>query len=506
MKEDIIRLLNAAKQKESKSLVEIKLSPKEFRALQTLKECKQFQALDAAELDRHSVRYYLNALTSLTVNEGEILSKKVEKMAASGKLDLRMKTLNESMADDLAADHEGEEHGMYGLDKGPKTPSGDADKGSDQKDDRGDNAAPKDKGYLDEEEGGPPPEIKAKIDAKNGEEKPEVKEGDGDEEAINAPADKGVAEDEGPNYDATSPPIDAKEADKPSGEEKELGAEMDKVEARIDAINKKIARFTEARKNGKLSESNSATRKELKETRRGLKEQRRDLKEKIRALKEARRAIHESKENPLASKIRSLKEKRRTLKEAYRQLKAKARVVESKELNERIAAIKSLFGKVNEEISSLREDEVPKDAESPDDKQTAAKDAKYKDGAMQNEAEGQDYAPKAKDPGEPSGSKGGEKPDPEKLGDVEDLPDYSAKAVKAEDPSHSDLNKGPAKVGPFESIESKIVGMLEKGGFTPGTPEWENLYSKGFARAISERAKFLSKKLNEVRVPRKAKK
>jgi len=68
------------------------------------------------------------------------------------------------------------------------------------------------------------------------------------------------------------------------------------------------------------------------------------------------------------------------------------------------------------------------------------------------------------------------------------------------------MNKGPSDVScceSFEKIESMVVSMLEKAGFKPGTEKWNTLYCRGFQRAISERAKFISSRLSEARTGRR---
>ncbi len=146
------------------------------------------------------------------------------------------------------------------------------------------------------------------------------------------------------------------------------------------------------------------------------------------------------------------------------------------------------------------DEEVQKDAPSADsDEERAANDATYRDGKGQNEAEDgqsgpiQNYKPKAEDPGEPSAGTSGDKgetPDAE-------TPDYSK--AKQEDPSNWEGNKGPAQAvnESFGEIEESILRMLESAGFTPGTERWVELYSKGFAHAISERASTVGKYLSE---------
>lgn len=167
------------------------------------------------------------------------------------------------------------------------------------------------------------------------------------------------------------------------------------------------------------------------------------------------------------------------------------------------------FGLSKSQINSaLKEAEVQKDAPSADsDDERAANDAKYKDGAMQNESEdGQDgpvkdHKPKADDPGEPSAGTSdskGETPDA-------DTPDYSQ--VKEEDPSSSELNKGPAQaafVESFSVIEKKILAMLESAGLKPGTSRWQEMYQKGFSYAIEERGKRIAEAKKSRRVRKEA--
>jgi hypothetical protein len=157
-------------------------------------------------------------------------------------------------------------------------------------------------------------------------------------------------------------------------------------------------------------------------------------------------------------------------------------------------------GKDDSEMDEDFEEEVQKDAPSADsDDERAANDATYKDGKGQNESEdGQkgpvmNHKPKAVDPGEPKAGTSKSKPETPDA----DTPDY-AKA-KQEDPSNWEGNKGPAQAvnESFSEIEESILKMLESAGFVPGSERWTELYCKGFAHALSERASALGKHLAE---------
>lgn len=151
------------------------------------------------------------------------------------------------------------------------------------------------------------------------------------------------------------------------------------------------------------------------------------------------------------------------------------------------------------------ESEVQMDApDGADDDERAAKDAYLKDGKGQMEAEdtgdGKNHKPVASDPGEPNHLKNADAPDAEQRGDVPDHPDYSTNNVKEEDPSKSELNKGPSavKCEAFEDIESTVLTLLSESGLEPGSDKWCDLYSKGFAMAIKERASLVGKRLNSI--------
>jgi hypothetical protein len=125
-------------------------------------------------------------------------------------------------------------------------------------------------------------------------------------------------------------------------------------------------------------------------------------------------------------------------------------------------------------------EEAPKDAKDPanDDKDRAANDATYRDGAKQNEAK---KALKEDDLDQPNQTK-----------DAEDLPDLDK--VQKEDPSGSELNKGPADVA-LESlswIEKRIHGILREAGLKQGSRRWTEAYLKGWSLAMEQRVRRLS--------------
>ncbi len=145
-------------------------------------------------------------------------------------------------------------------------------------------------------------------------------------------------------------------------------------------------------------------------------------------------------------------------------------------------------------------EDVQKDApDGADDSERAAQGAFLKDGVKQTEQDVSEevHKPVAEDPGEPKGrSSDTDQPDAEQRGDVPDHPDYSSHQVKETDPSHSELNKGPSAVTceSFEAIESQILTMLSESGLTPGSEQWKQMYEKGFARAIADRASVVAER------------
>jgi hypothetical protein len=122
-------------------------------------------------------------------------------------------------------------------------------------------------------------------------------------------------------------------------------------------------------------------------------------------------------------------------------------------------------------------EEAPQDAKDPanDDKDRAANDATYRDGAKQNEALKEDGLDL-----------------PNQTKDAEDLP--ALDKVQKEDPSGSELNKGPASVE-LESlawIEKRINGILREAGLKQGSRRWTEAYLKGWSLAMEQRVRRLS--------------
>lgn len=107
------------------------------------------------------------------------------------------------------------------------------------------------------------------------------------------------------------------------------------------------------------------------------------------------------------------------------------------------------------------------------------------------------HKPVAQEPGTPSAGTKGDKADVDSRGDIPKHPDYSAKQVKPEDASKSELNKGKAAVTceSFHEIEAAIVRILENEKITPGSDKWNTYYVRGFKAAISERAKVVGSRL-----------
>jgi hypothetical protein len=106
------------------------------------------------------------------------------------------------------------------------------------------------------------------------------------------------------------------------------------------------------------------------------------------------------------------------------------------------------------------------DAKDPaPEEDRAASDAKYKDGAKQNEAE--------------------ETPD------VKDPPDLDD--VEKEDPANSELDKGPAdpKLESLSDIEERIINILGEAGIKKGSQRWTEAYLRGWNLAMEHRAKKL---------------
>lgn len=179
---------------------------------------------------------------------------------------------------------------------------------------------------------------------------------------------------------------------------------------------------------------------------------------------------------------------------------------------------------------SIGKDLAPKANMAPaslSDKNTAATDARLKDGVKQNETveemtarhEAEKAAleasvkenahgsggpsgsttqdPKASTPGDGDvGSKGKKgTSDGETPGSV---PDYSK--AKEQDPSNDPKNKGPvqAKNESFEDVEVRLCAILEEKGYERGTPQWDRAYKRGFDMWLHERARTQNGALVEV--------
>lgn len=131
-----------------------------------------------------------------------------------------------------------------------------------------------------------------------------------------------------------------------------------------------------------------------------------------------------------------------------------------------------------DEIEFGEAEEAPKDAKDPanDDEHRAANDATYRDGKGQNEAK-----LKEDDLDQPNQTK-----------DAEDLPDLDK--VQKEDPSGSELNKGPADVAleSFDRVESRIHAILKEAGLRKGTRRWTEAYLRGWQLAMEHRARRIA--------------
>jgi hypothetical protein len=179
--------------------------------------------------------------------------------------------------------------------------------------------------------------------------------------------------------------------------------------------------------------------------------------------------------------------------------------------------------------SSIGKDLAPKANMAPaslSDKNTAATDARYKDGTKQNETveemTARHEAEKAaletavkentwgdrtigpvskvgppSTPGDGAEGTKGKKgtSDGETPGST---PDYSK--AKEQDPSNDPKNKGPvqAKNESFEDVEVRLCAILEEKGYERGTPQWDRAYKRGFDMWLHERARTQNGALVEV--------
>jgi len=144
----------------------------------------------------------------------------------------------------------------------------------------------------------------------------------------------------------------------------------------------------------------------------------------------------------------------------------------------KIRKLRAKLEAIKNELKALKEDEVPKDAKDPasDDEHRAANDATYKDGKKQNETKVNEDDLKQ----------------PDETKDASDLPDLDN--VQKEDPSNSDLNKGPVdpKLESLNSIEERICSILRESGLKKGTPRWVEAYTRGWNLAMEHRARKLA--------------
>lgn len=401
MRQEITNILNEKKFGKRKTVQ--KLLPRETKILKEVWKTHDFKKLVESGMDHPGIAYLLGKNTTLGAVEVDVLASKVYSMTKAGLLDKTPRSLTEATADSTSDDHDGmEDFGMYGIDDGMDSPSGDADKGVNQKGEIGD--APVDqKGYLDEddeddeehyteeEEDGPPPEVMAKIKAKQNQEENEDEDPvEEDEEDLDLDMDEDHYPGDGDEGGAEEMPIDATEDEDFDLDPDDMVGEQ---EVPVDAEG--------------TPEDNLA----------------------------AGDATHKDGVKQNESRRRSFG--RRSVKEGRRILRRKR---------------------------ALREE--------------------------------QDHDPKAKNPGVPSAGKHDDKKDAEDMDLVKDHPDYASPSK--EDPSKSELNKGPAKLESFIRIESAIVSALSKSGIKPGTRKWANLYRDGFKMAIGERAIRVGSRLRRI--------
>jgi hypothetical protein len=142
--------------------------------------------------------------------------------------------------------------------------------------------------------------------------------------------------------------------------------------------------------------------------------------------------------------------------------------------------------KESEDEEDDDEEELPeaedgeKDAKDPanDDASRAANDATYKDGKGQNEAK--------------KGLKEDDLDQPNQTKDASDLPDLDK--VQKEDPSNSELNKGPAAVEleSLAGIEKRIHSILREAGIKKGSKRWTEAYLRGWQLAMEHRARRIA--------------
>lgn len=118
---------------------------------------------------------------------------------------------------------------------------------------------------------------------------------------------------------------------------------------------------------------------------------------------------------------------------------------------------------LNEEGAEGSENDAPDPAPEED---RAASDARWKDGAGQNESETQKDVSK----------------------DIADTPDYDE--VEKEDPSNDPKNKGAAdpKLESLDKVEARICKILSEAGLKKGTQKWNEAYVKGWNLAMEHRA------------------
>lgn len=442
---------------------EATFTSEESQLIETLRSHPAFASFDKDQLDRHTLKHLFVSISDQPVSVCERTASKLEKLLNSNKIgtDLVIKNqltegeevpverpevasgkgeLKQGPADTTASDHEGKDVGGAAKDH----PTGDADQGADQdKDKHGDKSEIAKDGYMSEKE---------KEDDLPDEDMEEDADGVGD-----AKDDRDAnigGKDKSENIDTEDPKQAGKAAKDLPEKEKDDDDDDDDMEEDAPPMQSAPASAPAAAPAMPMKKV-----EKMKEAKKSLKEKRRGLKEKLRQVREALSGLKESEMPDFMAKKDELKKK-------------------EEKLERKLKENKTLLKAVKESIKALKEDEVPKDAKDPadDDEHRAANDATYKDGKGQNEGKVTEH----------------DLSQPDETKDASDLPDYDK--VQKEDPSNSELNKGPIdpKLESLDKIEERICSILREAGIKKGSLRWTEAYQRGWQLAMEHRVQKIS--------------